>query len=146
MPSVTHPNRPPPCRRCRRGSSNWCRCAAGSAIAACTTCCARNHLESIGDTEHSLGTAEIEEAVGRHDLSNATQHLALGGLVEVDQHVAAEHHVELPEHRRIVEQIERLVGDHAADFLADAPLLRSEEHTSELQSLMRISYAVFFSQ
>src|SRR3546814_18573752 len=26
---------------------------------------------------------------------------------------------------------------------ADAPILRSEEHTSELQSLMRISYAVF---
>src|SRR3546814_1471355 len=26
---------------------------------------------------------------------------------------------------------------------ADAPALRSEEHTSELQSLMRISYAVF---
>src|SRR3546814_10894107 len=117
--------------------------------------CSSDLLESIGDTEHSLGTAEIEEAVGRHDLSNATQHLALGGLVEVDQHVAAEHHVELPEHRRIVEQIERLVGDHAADFLADAPLLaflgemlhqqsdrqaaRSEEHTSELQSLMRNS-------
>src|SRR3546814_6227473 len=44
-----------------------------------------------------------------------------------------------------------LVGEHAAH--ADAPLvdmqhnagrfLRSEEHTSELQSLMRISYAVF---
>src|SRR3546814_999566 len=30
-----------------------------------------------------------------------------------------------------------LIGQHAAD------LLRSEEHTSELQSLMRISYAVF---
>src|SRR3546814_3359682 len=27
--------------------------------------------------------------------------------------------------------------------LADAPAARSEEHTSELQSLMRISYAVF---
>src|SRR3546814_1970045 len=28
-------------------------------------------------------------------------------------------------------------------FLAQLPELRSEEHTSELQSLMRISYAVF---
>src|SRR3546814_17267676 len=27
--------------------------------------------------------------------------------------------------------------------LIESPLLRSEEHTSELQSLMRISYAVF---
>src|SRR3546814_6913062 len=31
-----------------------------------------------------------------------------------------------------------VVGQHEAD-----PLVRSEEHTSELQSLMRISYAVF---
>src|SRR3546814_949368 len=31
----------------------------------------------------------------------------------------------------------------SAQFLSDKPLFRSEEHTSELQSLMRISYAVF---
>src|SRR3546814_5156789 len=40
-------------------------------------------------------------------------------------------------------QVDHLVivalEDHADDVLAD----RSEEHTSELQSLMRISYAVF---
>src|SRR3546814_9531602 len=29
------------------------------------------------------------------------------------------------------------------DYLGDVPWDRSEEHTSELQSLMRISYAVF---
>src|SRR3546814_1917859 len=39
-------------------------------------------------------------------------------------------------------------GDHAFTFVPAgfhplAPRLRSEEHTSELQSLMRISYAVF---
>src|SRR3546814_1939968 len=33
--------------------------------------------------------------------------------------------------------------DHAAELGADGLLSRSEEHTSELQSLMRISYAVF---
>src|SRR3546814_1273295 len=33
---------------------------------------------------------------------------------------------------------------HAFDELMQDPELRSEEHTSELQSLMRISYAVFF--
>src|SRR3546814_2604867 len=39
----------------------------------------------------------------------------------------------------------RIVGDVLApERAADAPeMLRSEEHTSELQSLMRISYAVF---
>src|SRR3546814_4760005 len=33
--------------------------------------------------------------------------------------------------------------DHVARLGVDAIWLRSEEHTSELQSLMRISYAVF---
>src|SRR3546814_1829156 len=33
--------------------------------------------------------------------------------------------------------------NHAGRESAPAPVLRSEEHTSELQSLMRISYAVF---
>src|SRR3546814_8232457 len=43
----------------------------------------------------------------------------------------------------------RLLGDPRADRLNDydrfisSRILRSEEHTSELQSLMRISYAVF---
>src|SRR3546814_6585216 len=32
------------------------------------------------------------------------------------------------------------------DYVATAALVRSEEHTSELQSLMRISYAVFCLQ
>src|SRR3546814_1276029 len=35
-------------------------------------------------------------------------------------------------------------GESASiEFGADAVVVRSEEHTSELQSLMRISYAVF---
>src|SRR3546814_3655670 len=37
-----------------------------------------------------------------------------------------------------------VVADQAAHFVVDGDrLVRSEEHTSELQSLMRISYAVF---
>src|SRR3546814_7194567 len=35
------------------------------------------------------------------------------------------------------------VGDGASEIALLLLLLRSEEHTSELQSLMRISYAVF---
>src|SRR3546814_1773749 len=35
------------------------------------------------------------------------------------------------------------VADAFLEFIGDDPLVRSEEHTSELQSLMRISYAVF---
>src|SRR3546814_9668230 len=37
-------------------------------------------------------------------------------------------------------EVQRL---HRLHRLADNPAVRSEEHTSELQSLMRISYAVF---
>src|SRR3546814_5799460 len=37
----------------------------------------------------------------------------------------------------------RIVVDHRGRRGGDQPAARSEEHTSELQSLMRISYAVF---
>src|SRR3546814_5007229 len=51
--------------------------------------------------------------------------------------------------RRVAVNLQRwsiAVDDSAGRSLADTPpgvFLRSEEHTSELQSLMRISYAVF---
>src|SRR3546814_7628725 len=46
------------------------------------------------------------------------------------------------DHRR--QGLQPLSGPQLAGMLADAlAALRSEEHTSELQSLMRISYAVF---
>src|SRR3546814_2353541 len=62
-------------------------------------------------------------------------------------HVAAVAGGEIVQHRRPVGQ----AGDPEAEifqfgtdrFTADPPNRRSEEHTSELQSLMRISYAVF---
>src|SRR3546814_2365063 len=37
----------------------------------------------------------------------------------------------------------RILNAHASGEREAVPLPRSEEHTSELQSLMRISYAVF---
>src|SRR3546814_1596381 len=46
--------------------------------------------------------------------------------------------------RRISEQHDRRAGAAMAPVVgSDGPEVRSEEHTSELQSLMRISYAVF---
>src|SRR3546814_4434395 len=56
------------------------------------------------------------------------------------------HQEGLPVHGHVAVQIEqvpaaRLFGEQVADDGAAA--IRSEEHTSELQSLMRISYAVF---
>src|SRR3546814_9185127 len=44
---------------------------------------------------------------------------------------------------RVVEKLSAPLGDALDGALILAGLPRSEEHTSELQSLMRISYAVF---
>src|SRR3546814_8817063 len=49
---------------------------------------------------------------------------------------------EMNMHRHPVAQ-RRLFSGQRANARIDAPHRRSEEHTSELQSLMRISYAVF---
>src|SRR3546814_9802523 len=43
----------------------------------------------------------------------------------------------------ILDELQLHIGDHAEYGDDHSPHVRSEEHTSELQSLMRISYAVF---
>src|SRR3546814_4066119 len=72
---------------------------------------------------------------------------------QMAQHVDLARHFRAADHRcdrmcRIAERgVERLqFGLHRAPRISGKPArdaLRSEEHTSELQSLMRISYAVF---
>src|SRR3546814_3696179 len=57
----------------------------------------------------------------------------MGIVLEVERHLSA-----------IIEPHRHAVGRHVLDLPQRAVLhARSEEHTSELQSLMRISYAVF---
>src|SRR3546814_2059040 len=76
------------------------------------------------------GALEIEDALAAQDI------LALGGeqladpgveLAGIDRRGGGQRHAF---HRRVI-------------LVVMAAMLRSEEHTSELQSLMRISYAVF---
>src|SRR3546814_10678588 len=43
----------------------------------------------------------------------------------------------------LIDAFVQIENVHRAQLLFDSPVRRSEEHTSELQSLMRISYAVF---
>src|SRR3546814_2346117 len=43
----------------------------------------------------------------------------------------------------VLRKLPLVAGQRAPQRLGDTPVRRSEEHTSELQSLMRISYAVF---
>src|SRR3546814_7749454 len=92
-------------------------------------------LRCLQCVEHGLGMA------GDLDLAPGPRDAAL----RVDQEGAAlDAHDLAPVHVLLVDHVEgaaqRLVG--VADQV-EAEALRSEEHTSELQSLMRISYAVF---
>src|SRR3546814_8240584 len=65
--------------------------------------------------------------------------LLIGGFVKAAEARAGDELVGLPEHGFArAEHKEALRRRHRAQ-----PSKRSEEHTSELQSLMRISYAVF---
>src|SRR3546814_8308569 len=89
----------------------------------------RDQLERLGDLlgrgaaadvkeVRRLATVQLDDVHGRHRQTGAIDHAA---------DVAFERHV-----------VEVVLGGRAFDFI-----FRSEEHTSELQSLMRISYAVF---
>src|SRR3546814_7357451 len=49
----------------------------------------------------------------------------------------------VPQARAIEHPVRRAIGGHDLPMLDVRLARRSEEHTSELQSLMRISYAVF---
>src|SRR3546814_1494782 len=59
-----------------------------------------------------------------------------------DQAAALLAHVDLGAEVDAVRQFLR-AGRHLRHLVGDEVVVRSEEHTSELQSLMRISYAVF---
>src|SRR3546814_5863343 len=74
---------------------------------------------------------------GFEDLLEVQQ---LRAAVDQRHHVDAEHRLHL---RLLVEVVEHHLGRVAALDQGGAHQPRSEEHTSELQSLMRISYAVF---
>src|SRR3546814_5178403 len=83
-------------------------------------------------------------------LGDARDHrrIAMGGVpagadLQRHRHVdRADHGFEDPRDQVLVAH-QRRTGPGAADLLRRATHVRSEEHTSELQSLMRISYAVF---
>src|SRR3546814_9065003 len=89
----------------------------------------------ISDWSSDVCSSDLEHAVGGN--------LAGGIQVEPD----AGHHGVRPAHHLALHlrRPEVAVGEVgvAALPLVGAPGKRSEEHTSELQSLMRISYAIF---
>src|SRR3546814_10849454 len=93
---------------------------------------------------HRNARAELKRAA--RQLEQVTRHRAFG-LDEVRRRGRLRSRREIIEHilavRRGIEEIVAAVGDHIEQMLdVDIAGVRSEEHTSELQSLMRISYAV----
>src|SRR3546814_9732816 len=75
----------------------------------------RQHVVEVRDHVVGVVQCQVDAGIRQHDAGHAADR-------------EQEDHADRPEHRRL-------------EFDRAAP--RSEEHTSELQSLMRISYAVF---
>src|SRR3546814_948409 len=95
-----------------------------------------DRLELDRDAPLPLDVHRVQELLlhvpGRHGARDLEQTVGQGGLAVVD----------VGDDRDVADAIERRAGRGHGD-LTTLPTARSEEHTSELQSLMRISYAVF---
>src|SRR3546814_8518215 len=101
------------------------------------------------------GRAVENQAAKTHAHDAACEFLGFGDIMDVDQHGQLEFVGQLLQQFHDLargDRIERgggFVGQqdlrllHQRAYDTDALALRSEEHTSELQSLMRISYDVF---
>src|SRR3546814_10782970 len=80
-------------------------------------------------------------------LFRSQEHLKAGTLTRMDVAFSRDQGVKTYVQHRLLEQAADLYAwlDEGAHLYVcgDAAAMRSEEHTSELQSLMRISYAVF---
>src|SRR3546814_6912425 len=89
----------------------------------------RDMLATLQRRELLLGASQLSDEVGKSFAEAMPQELIQGRLVRAVDMTSGRHAL-----------IER-----SRDFtlVPWRPVLRSEEHTSELQSLMRISYAVF---
>src|SRR3546814_3318841 len=94
------------------------------------------------------GAADIHSVAGRLDHRRAAILVTLGVIGDQpDGEIAGRLEQQLPARQPAVAIVEAAAGDDvpqkAVALGVDAIQPRSEEHTSELQSLMRISYAVF---
>src|SRR3546814_2906207 len=69
----------------------------------------------------------------------------IGSMARLETFIRHEHGVSAPHflEPRQADQVIASLGEWLRRKQAEIPAERSEEHTSELQSLMRISYAVF---
>src|SRR3546814_2911126 len=86
----------------------------------------------VAESGRDLATPDYKSR--RHE---GIELIDLGGVSGMDDHLAGI----VPAF--VATAVERLAGAGSRAEMRRHPVSRSEEHTSELQSLMRISYAVF---
>src|SRR3546814_7076416 len=98
---------------------------------------AETRCQCLRDVQAHAGAAVATSEAGLEDVRQIVGGNA-GALVFDDQAVCTQPHRNRRTHRR-VQGVAQQIGEHRSDRARR----RSEEHTSELQSLMRISYAVF---
>src|SRR3546814_2416548 len=92
---------------------------------------------AVGDQRGKVGVGRADDAHRDAALAVAAQAFEAPGLQHPQQ-------LDLPGQRQRADLVEEQRASVGGFKLAFARLVgRSEEHTSELQSLMRISYAVF---
>src|SRR3546814_7436457 len=88
----------------------------------------------ISDWSSDVCSSDLKDAAGRADLDDARAELVQPAHLAARFLGAVDHRRLLAVHRR---------RQSAAVAMPAGRAARSEEHTSELQSLMRLAYAVF---
>src|SRR3546814_8766396 len=98
----------------------------------------------ISDWSSDVCSSDLEQFVALAPADRALQRgQILGEALEHLEHRLAIGEEHVAPHRRVRRGDAGEVAETAGRIFDDLALGRSEEHTSELQSLMRISYAVF---
>src|SRR3546814_1330986 len=101
----------------------------------------REPISKRGDVDRIGDDTPRPPQPGREEMLRPVERLGLHILAERERHRPAISRIEQRRHR-MGQGIEQLLGPRDPVEIA-RDRTRSEEHTSELQSLMRISYAVF---
>src|SRR6266566_4071090 len=83
----------------------------------------RIRLEDIGQPDHGFGCSQHEETVRLSRFGETVEDVDLGVLIEVDQNVPAENHIEDPELGKIVQQIQLPILNHGSYISVDLPEL-----------------------
>src|SRR3546814_9544819 len=122
------------------------RCALVTGVQTCALPISRLHLRRRIDRQRPLVAGPIVAFVGTADRSGRDSGKRFGLAKGVERCEAAGvgdlPDVRMVDHDQVI-AARQFLDREALEILQRAAVPRSEEHTSELQSLMRISYAVF---